>query len=59
MCGLGSVDLFMICVALYASLCSKMLGVGLDFVEDNEFFLLMKEVDDSNDDNSVRMVGSG
>jgi hypothetical protein len=28
-------------------------------VEDNEFFLLMKEVDDSNDDNSVRMVGSG
>jgi hypothetical protein len=36
-----------------------MLVLGLDFVEDNEFFLLMKEVDDSNDDNSVRMVGSG
>lgn len=33
-------------------------GVGLDFVEDNQLFLSMKEVDDSNDDSSVRIVGS-
>lgn len=34
-------------------------GVGLDFLEDNGFFLLMKEVNDSNNDGFVRMVGSG